>query len=58
MLPPLLDLCVWNGFAFRFFFYFNRCGNPWHEVFAVLLVVVMAKILTKVAASAADFVVI
>lgn len=41
-----------------FFFYFNRCGNPWHEVFAVLLVVVMAKILTKVAASAADFVVI
>lgn len=40
------------------FFYFNRCGNPWHEVCAVLWVVVMAKILTKVAASAADFVVI
>lgn len=57
MLPPLLDLCV-EWVRISFFFYFNRCGNPWHEVFAVLLVVVMAKILTKVAASAADFVVI
>lgn len=58
MLPPLLDLCVWNGFAFRFFFTLIVAGIHGMRYLLFFLVVVIAKILTKVAASAADFVVI